>query len=74
MPLGVAEKTVEGEWPWPILGGGENGENLGIICMGGQGHIFTFDLIFSGWLCYAEGSCIQWTVLLLLEMTKLYIV
>ncbi len=46
MPLGVAKKTVEGEWPWPILGGGENGENLGIICMGGQGHIFTFDLIF----------------------------
>ncbi len=35
------------------------GKHLESICMEGQGHIFTFDLIFSGSICHAEGSCIQ---------------
>ncbi len=36
----------------------ENGKKL-FICMEGQGHVFTFDLIFSWSTCHAKGSCIH---------------
>ncbi len=34
-------------------------KNIESICMKGQGHIFTSDLIFFWVKCHAEGSCIQ---------------
>ncbi len=38
------------------------GQMLESICMEGQGHIFTIDLIFWESKCHAEKSCIQWMV------------
>ncbi len=35
------------------------GKTLESICMEGQSHIFTFDLILSGSTCHAKGSGVQ---------------
>ncbi len=43
-------------WKW---------EKTAKVSMEGQGHIFTFALIFSGSTCDTEGSCVQWIVFFL---------
>ncbi len=52
-------------WPWS-LSKGSGRDKLFLVKMGknveSQGHIFTFDLIFSGSVCHTEGSCVLWTV------------
>ncbi len=40
------------------------GQNLESICIEGQGHIVTFDFIFSWSMCHANGPCVQWMVFL----------
>ncbi len=64
MPFGVAVKLIEGDCLWQIIFLEKMGIILKTICMEGQGHIFTIDLIFSVSTYHAKGSCIQWMVLL----------
>ncbi len=46
------------------------GKHLESICMEGQGHIFMFDLIFSGLMYHAEGSWVQSTVFYSINLSK----
>ncbi len=54
-------------WPRSLSKGSDSdklfyvkmGKDFESICTEGEGHIFTFDLIFWGSTCHGEGYCIQ---------------
>ncbi len=66
IPLVVAQKPIEGGWPWWLFLV-KMEKNLEGIGLEGQGHIFTFDLIFAGSSCHIEGSCVLWMVFYLVK-------
>lgn len=56
MPPGWLRSLSKGTDLDLLLGSKLNWE---IICMENPGHIFTFDLMFSGSVFYTQGSCIH---------------
>ncbi len=56
-------EIIKWEWLWPILTGKNWKKNLEIICMERQGHVVHLIYFFSESACYAEGYCIQCTLL-----------